>query len=137
MRMTAIPTASALSVSIMMRPIALRRGRLKETRGLALVAGAGQAALPESRVAYCRIDRCFARRTGVDDFYHVVPVFGDDTHLGLLKNEGLARMVVGEIPQVFRGEGHLVDLVPSGMGTRDDVLFYSSHDGFSASSCNC
>ena len=55
----------------------------------------------------------------------------------LLKNEGLASMVVDEIPQVFRGEGHLVDLIPLGMGTRDDVLFYSSHDGFSAFSCNC
>jgi hypothetical protein len=29
-------------------PIALRRDRLKETRGLALVAGTGQAALPKA-----------------------------------------------------------------------------------------
>ena len=48
------PTAGGMQI-MHDAPIALRRDRLKETRGLALVAGTGQAALPESRVAYCRI----------------------------------------------------------------------------------
>jgi hypothetical protein len=48
------PTAGGMQI-MHDAPIALRRDRLKETRGLALVAGTGQAALPTSRVAYCRI----------------------------------------------------------------------------------
>ena len=91
----------------------------------------GCVQLDEHLIGHLGWQRC----VGIGVFEYRVE--GRRVLVGLLKNEGLARMVVGEIPQVFGGEGHLVDLVPLGMGTRDDVLFYSSHDGCSASSCNC
>ena len=47
--------------------------------------------------------------------------------IGLVKNKRLPDVLVGQIPQVFRGQRHLIDGFPMRVSFLNDMLFDSSH----------
>jgi hypothetical protein len=42
----------------------------------------------------------------------------------VLEEEGLAHRVVGQVPEVFGGKGHLIDLLEARVTLADDMLLY-------------